>query len=61
MAKPNNAVVSVRIPPMMLEYIDSAVSSGEYRNRGDFIACAIREYIRQETAKGRIWKDDPDA
>ena len=39
-----NPVLSVRIPKAMIEMIDRAVEAGEYRNRGDYVAAALRHY-----------------
>ncbi len=40
--KDYNPVVSVRIPKVMLEKIDQAISTGRYRNRPDYIMAALR-------------------
>lgn len=42
MVKKYNPVVSVRIPPAMLERIDKEIETGKYRNRPDYIMAALR-------------------
>lgn len=50
-AKEYNPVVSFRIPPQMLAFIDEMVDTGLYRNRPDVILAAIR--LMQEQKKSR--------
>ncbi|MCH3978152.1 MAG: type II toxin-antitoxin system ParD family antitoxin [Candidatus Methanomethylophilus sp.] len=40
--KSYNPVVSLRIPPSMLEFMDNMIATGRFRNRPDYIIAALR-------------------
>lgn len=39
-----NPVVSVRIPQPIIDRMDSAIATGMYRNRADYIMAALRQF-----------------
>ena len=39
-----NPVVSLRIPSKMVERMDTAIATGMYRNRADYIIAALRVF-----------------
>jgi len=41
-------IVSVRLPVWMIREIDKIVKRGWYKDRQEFIRCAIRELLRRE-------------
>ncbi|MGE0015678.1 MAG: type II toxin-antitoxin system ParD family antitoxin [Candidatus Methanomethylophilaceae archaeon] len=59
MTKKYNPVISIRLPQQMVDIIDSAVDSGMYRSRADYIMAALRDFQRDDdpvfpsTAEGK--------
>ena len=47
-----NPVVSVRIPQPIIDRMDSAIATGMYRNRADYIMAALRQFDDGLNGKG---------
>ena len=54
MARKNNVMVGVRIPPIMLDFIDSEVESGKYTSRSDWVRQATREFYEKRVGQNNL-------
>lgn len=56
MTRKINAMVGVRIPPVMLDFIDDEVERGIYASRSDWIRQATREFYEKRVEQNNLSK-----
>lgn len=56
MARKINVFVGVRIPPMMVDFIDGEVDKGIYASRADWVRQATREFYEKRVEQNNLSK-----